>query len=98
MTELDETKIPTKQVTAKPMGMVSSCDQRASRGLPAKRAKSGSLTMSVAKLAIELKTPFTNSQASSLPSNFAGWLIMGPGPPALTKAQMKKAIPAVGTK
>ena len=40
--EEEETIIPIKDVIAKPTGMVMSCDQRASLGLRAKRAKSGS--------------------------------------------------------
>jgi len=48
----EETMIPMKEVTAKPRGIVSNCDQRASLGFRAKRAKSGSFTMSVAKLEI----------------------------------------------
>lgn len=38
----DETMIPMNDVTANPTGMVMSWDQRASFGLRAKRAKSGS--------------------------------------------------------
>ena len=40
--EEEETIMPMKEVMAKPMGMVSNCDQRASLGLRAKREKSGS--------------------------------------------------------
>ena len=42
MVEEEETIMPMKEVTAKPMGMVKSWDQRASFGLRANRAKSGS--------------------------------------------------------
>ena len=41
----DETIMPMNDVTAKPMGIVNSCDQSASRGLRANLAKSGSLTL-----------------------------------------------------
>lgn len=68
----DETMIPIKDVTAKPTGIVKSCDQRASLGLAANRVKSGSLTMRVAKFEMLLMTPKTNSQANSLPCILAG--------------------------
>lgn len=41
----DETMIPIKEVTAKPIGMVKSWDQNASFGFFANLAKSGSLTI-----------------------------------------------------
>lgn len=41
--------------------------------------------------------PLTNSQPSSLPESRPGWRTIGPTPPARTMAQMKKAMPAVGT-
>ena len=91
--EEEETMMPMKDVKAKPMGMVQSCDQRASLGLPAKREKSGELTMRVAKLAIELMMPLTNSQANSLPSSLVGCLTTGPRPPARLMVQPKKAKP-----
>ena len=59
--------IPMKDVTAKPTGIVMNCDHRASRGFLAKRAKSGSLTMRVAKLAILLMIPCTIAQPSAPP-------------------------------
>jgi hypothetical protein len=40
--EEEETMMPMKEVMAKPTGMVISWDQKASRGLRAKREKSGS--------------------------------------------------------
>jgi hypothetical protein len=43
--EEEETIMPTKEVNAKPQGMVKSCDHSASLGLIAKREKSGSLTI-----------------------------------------------------
>lgn len=48
----EETMMPMNEVTAKPMGIVSSWGKKASDGFRAKRAKSGSLTMRVAKLAV----------------------------------------------
>ena len=39
---LDETMMPMKEVTAKPIGIVSLWDQMASDGFRAKREKSGS--------------------------------------------------------
>lgn len=53
--------------------------------------------MRVAKLAMEDMKPLTNSQPSSLPESRPGWRTIGPTPPARTMAQMKKAMPAVGT-
>lgn len=47
MVEEEETIMPINEVTAKPMGMVQSWDQRASLGLRANRAKSGSFWESV---------------------------------------------------
>ena len=67
-------------------------------GFFAKRAKSGSLTIKVAKLAMALMTPVTNSHASFDPEIVAGWWTIGPIPPARTMAQMRKAMPAQGTK
>lgn len=45
ITDEEETMMPMKDVTAKPAGIVMSCDQRASLGLIANRVKSGSLTI-----------------------------------------------------
>ena len=42
MVELEETMMPMKEVIAKPTGMVISWERKASDGLRAKRAKSGS--------------------------------------------------------
>jgi hypothetical protein len=89
--------IPMKEVIAKPTGIVISWDQKASLGLRAKRAKSGSLTMSVAKLAMADMIPVMIPQASLEPCEVLLWCTIGPMPLALTRAQMKKAIPAVGT-
>lgn len=38
----------------------------------------------------------TIAHPSSLPCSWDGWRMMGPNPWALTMAQMKKTIPAVG--
>jgi hypothetical protein len=65
--EEDPTMIPINDVMAKPIGMVSNWGRKASDGFFAKRAKSGSLTMSVAKLAIALIMPLTISHPSSDP-------------------------------
>lgn len=45
--EDEDTMIPMKEVTANPTGMAISWDQNASRGLRAKRAKSGSFCKQV---------------------------------------------------
>lgn len=63
----DETMIPMNEVMAKPQGIVINCGRKASEGFLAKRAKSGSLTMSVAKFAIEDITPVMIPQASFEP-------------------------------
>lgn len=96
--EEDDTMIPMKEVIANPMGMVSSCGRKASEGFLAKREKSGSFTIKVAKLAMALMMPLTMSQPSSDPLASLGCLTIGPSPFARTIAQMKKAIPAVGAK
>jgi len=54
--------------------------------------------MSVAKLAMELMMPLTTSHASSEPCLVAGCFMIGPNPPARTTAQIRKAMPAAGTK
>jgi len=64
--ELD-TITPIKDVNAKPIGMVNNCDQRASRGFFAKRAKSGSLTIKVAKLEIQFINVAITAHAFVLP-------------------------------
>lgn len=89
---------PMNEVTAKPIGMVRSWDHRASRGFWAKRLKSGSLTIKVAKLDMDAMMPAIHPQASLEPEASAGCRTMGPSPLARTMAQMKKAIPAAGTK
>lgn len=61
-----------KEVTAKPTGMVIHCDHSASLGFLANRAKSGSFTISVAKLAIEDMMPVTIAQPNLLPDTEAG--------------------------
>lgn len=96
--EDEETMMPTNDVTAKPTGMVMSWDQRASLGFLAKRAKSGSLTIRVAKFAIDDMMPWTMAQPNAPPDFVAPLCTMGPIPCARTIAQMKKAIPAGGTK
>lgn len=93
----DVTIIPIKLVTANPHGIERSCGNSASLGRRAKRAKSGSLTMRVAKLAIADMIPETIAHASVLPEAVAPWWTIGPIPLALTIAQMKNATPAVGT-
>src|SRR5690242_1574131 len=93
----EDTMIPMKDVIANPRGMVSSWGRKASDGLRAKRAKSGSFTIKAAKLAIADMVPRTMSQPSSEPDLVPGWCTIGPIPLARTMAQMKKAIPAVGT-
>lgn len=70
--EEDETMIPMKDVRPKPTGMVINWDQRASLGFLAKRAKSGSLTMRVAKLAMADMMPKIMPHAS-----FEPWLVFG---------------------
>lgn len=70
--EEEETMIPMKDVTPKPTGIVISWDQSASLGFVAKRAKSGSLTMRVAKLAMADIIPRTIPHAS-----FEPWLVFG---------------------
>lgn len=114
MTEEEETIMPMKEVIAKPMGMVKSWDHRASFGLMANLAKSGSFykalvnasyqieevirtTMRVAKFAIEDMIPVTIPHANFEPCDVLLCFTIGPMPLARTRAQMKKAIPAVGT-
>ena len=96
-TEEDDTIIPMKDVTAKLAGIVMSCDQIASLGFAAKREKSGSFMMRAAKLAMDDMMPRTTCHASSDPWIVLGWLTMGPGPPARTTVQTRKAMPATGT-
>ena len=62
-----ETMTPMKDVKAKPIGIVKSCDHNASRGFFAKRAKSGSLTIKVAKLAIQSMIAAITAQTLVLP-------------------------------
>lgn len=59
--------MPINEVMAKPTGIVISWDHRASLGLRAKRAKSGSFTIRVAKLAMALMMPVTIPHASLEP-------------------------------
>lgn len=93
----EDTIMPMKEVIANPIGMVNSWDHSASFGLRAKRAKSGSFTMRVAKLAMADIIPVTTPQASLEPVAVFPCLTIGPIPLALTSAQMKNEIPAVGT-
>lgn len=68
MTVLElETMIPMNEVTANPIGIVKSCDQRADCGVLANRAKSGSLTIKVAKLAIDDMMPLMTAHARAEP-------------------------------
>ena len=78
------------------MGMVISWGSRASLGLLAKRAKSGSLTIRVAKLLTADIMPAITPQADVEPWAVAGWWTIGPTPPARTIAQTNRAMPAVG--
>ena len=56
--ELEDTIIPMNEVTAKPMGMVKNCDQRASFGFLAKRLKSvSSLEMSPYFYVLSMDSP-----------------------------------------
>ena len=87
--EEDETIMPMKEVIAKPRGIVKSCDHRASLGFLANRAKSGSFTMSVAKLLIEDMMPETMAHPNASPVLVEPWWTMGPIPWALRMAQMK---------
>lgn len=94
----DDTKMPIKDVKANPSGIANNWDQTASFGLRANLVKSQSLTIRVAKLAIDDMMPLTISQARSPPCIVFDFLTMGPTPPARTRAQIKKAMPAGGTK
>lgn len=49
----DDTMMPMKEVVAKLTGIEMNCDHSASLGFRANREMSGSLTISVAKLAME---------------------------------------------
>jgi hypothetical protein len=60
-------------------------------------AKSGLLTMRVAKFPIEAMMPLITPQTRSDPCRDAGLCTIGPMPCALTIAQAKNTIPAVGT-
>lgn len=70
--EDEDTMMPMNEVTAKPIGMVKNCDQSASLGFLAKREKSGSLTMSVAKFAIDDMIPDTIAQPNAPPDLVLG--------------------------
>ena len=70
--ELEETMIPINDVTAKPIGMVKNCDHSASFGFLAKRVKSGSFTISVAKFEMLLMIPCTMAQPKAPPLFAAG--------------------------
>ena len=92
-----ETIIPINDVRAKQIGIAKSWGKKASFGFLAKRAKSGALTISVAKLAIALMIPLTIPQASAEPWAVFFSLTIGPRPLARTMAQMKKLMPQMGT-
>ena len=72
MVEEDDTIMPMKDVTAKPRGMVINWDHSASLGFLAKRAKSQSFTISVAKLLTDDMMPLTIAQARALPCTVLG--------------------------
>lgn len=65
-TDDEDTIIPMKQVTPKPMGIVRSWDHLTSLGFLAKRLKSSEFTISAAKFEIEAMIPLMIPQASSL--------------------------------
>lgn len=88
--------IPMNEVIPNPMGMVKSCDHKASFGVRAKREKSESFMISAAKFPIHDMIPFTNAHASALPWAVLGWWTIGPMPLARAMAQAKKAIAAMG--
>ena len=69
--ELD-TITPIKEVNAKPIGIVNSCDHNASLGFFAKRAKSGSLTIKVAKFAMQSIIAAMTAQTFLLPLTVEG--------------------------
>ena len=90
--------IPMKEVTTNPTGMVINWDQKASRGFRANREKSGSLTIRVAKFAMDDMIPETIAQPKAPPDLVPPWCTIGPIPCALTITHIKKATPATGTK
>jgi hypothetical protein len=63
-----------------------------------KRFDTLTLTMRVAKLAMDDMMPLMIPHASSEPCALLVWCTIGPIPFAFTSAHMKKATPAVGTK
>ncbi len=65
--EADPAMMPMKEVRPKPIGMVIACGHNAADGREAKRAKSGSLTMRVAKFETALMIPAMTPQASLEP-------------------------------
>ena len=68
----DPTIIPMKEVRPKPIGIVISWGNNASEGLLAKRAKSGSLTIRVAKFETADMMPAMTPHASFDPPTVAG--------------------------
>lgn len=98
MVEAEDTMIPMKEVREKARGMVMAWDQTADFLVLEKRVKSGSLTIRVAKLAIQFIKDLTNSQPNSEPWMVLGWCTIGPIPPARLTVQIKKPMPAIGTR
>lgn len=78
--EEDVTMIPMKDVTAKPTGMVTSCDHTVSLGLRENLVKSGLFMINAAKLAMQLIMLLTQAQAKTLPWAVLGLWIIGPSP------------------
>lgn len=70
------------EVMAKLIGMVKSCEYKASFGFLATLEKSSELTIRVAKLAIEDMTPLITAHANLLPCRVCRWSTIGPSPPA----------------
>jgi hypothetical protein len=97
MLEELETMTPMNDVRANPIGIVNNWDQSASRGFFANRAKSGSLTINVAKFETQSITAAITAHAFALPWTVDGWWTIGPTPPALTMAHTMNNTPATGT-
>jgi len=69
----------------------------ASLGFLANLAKSGSLTIRVAKFEMQFIMAEIHAQAFLLPLTLEPWCTIGPMPPALTMAQTMNRTPATGT-
>lgn len=72
MLEELETMTPMNEVKANPIGIVNNCDHNASRGFFANLAKSGSLTIRVAKLATQSIIAAITAQTFLLPLTVEG--------------------------